>query len=374
MTYLMSDLEVIDRIFDHVDNKTTDMGEIIWKEPVENYQSEERFQQELEVLRRTPVAFCPSAALPEAGSYIARKAAGRPVLVVRGDDGIVRAFKNSCRHRGMPVTAENEGCSRAFVCPYHAWTYGLDGELKHIPGEEGFPGIDKGDHGLVEISAVEKGGLVFVTQDGPISEGALEAMPEMLAPEQEYFGSIEFTDPANWKLIAETSMEGYHIKSLHNKSFYPYGMDNVNVVETFGPNFRITFPFRRIEKLRDIPREERRISGMVTYVNQIFPNTHMSVLSNHTLVIILEPISPSETQWIFYRMTNKAGDGPKKSLEEIKKDVEFVKDVGLIEDREAAMAIQSSLATEANSHFTFGYNESGIVHFHKYLDDAISKL
>ena len=374
MTYLMSDLEVIDRIFDHVDNKTTDLGDITWKEPVENYISEERFQQELEVLRRTPVAFCPSAALPEAGSYIARKAAGRPIIVVRGDDGVVRAFKNACRHRGMPVASEGEGCSRAFVCPYHAWTYGLDGKLKHIPGSDGFPGVDKGDHGLIEVTAVEKGGLVFVTQDDPISDGALEAMPEMLSPEQEYFGCVEFVDKSNWKLIAETSMEGYHIKSLHNKSFYPYGMDNVNVVEPFGPNFRITFPFRRIEKLRDIPREERRISGMVTYVNQLFPNTHLSVLSNHTMMIVLEPISPSETHWYFYRMTNKPGEGPKKSLEEIKKDVEFVRDVGLVEDRDAAIAIQDSLATGANTHFTFGQNESGIIHFHKYLDDAISKL
>ena len=117
---------------------------------------------ELAVLRRVPMAFCPSAALPEAGSYIARTTVGTPLLVVRGSDGIVRGFRNACRHRGMKL-ADGEGCARAFACPYHAWTYGLDGSLRHVPGEAGFPGLDKETHGLVPVTVHEKGGIVFVT-------------------------------------------------------------------------------------------------------------------------------------------------------------------------------------------------------------------
>ena len=108
--------------------------------------------------------------------------------------------------------------------------------------------------------------------------GALAELPEIIAPEQVLFDYSTYVDDANWKLLKEFSMEGYHIKSLHNKSFYPYGYDNLNVVETFGPNSRITFPFRRIEKLRDLPRSEWRIAGKVTYVVQIFPNTRVSGL------------------------------------------------------------------------------------------------
>ena len=366
MTQLLSEADLIDRILGHVDAKSTDLGDDVWHEPTENYYSKERFAAEIELLRRLPVAFCPSAALPENGSYVARTAAGTPLIVVRGDDGVVRAFRNACRHRGIPV-AQGSGCTRAFVCPYHAWTYGLDGRLKHVPGDDGFPNLDQEQHGLVPVTAEEKGGLVFVTQDDPVSPGALADMPDLLTAEQTVFDASEFTDEANWKLIAETSMEGYHIKALHNRTFFPYGFDNLNVVETYGPNSRIIFPFRRIEKLRDIPRDERRINGMVTSVYQLFPNTHVSVLSSHSLLIILEPLSPTKTQWVVYRLSNHVNDGKTADINEAKRDATFVKDTGLDEDRAAACAIQAGLKSKANSHFTFGKFEKAIVHFHTTL-------
>jgi len=373
MTFVMNDRDVIDRIFSHIDNKTTDVGESVWREPVENYGSQERFDAEIALLRRLPVPFCPSAALPENGSFVARTAAGTPLVVVRGDDGIVRAFRNSCRHRGMAV-ADGTGCARAFVCPYHSWTYGLDGNLKHIPGADGFPGLDQATHGLVAVTAEERGGLIFVTQEDPVSNGALDAFPEFFQPEQDMFSQSEVMDAANWKLIAETSMEGYHIKSLHNRTFYPYGLDNINVVENFGPNSRIIFPFRRIKKLRDIPREDRRINGMATLVYQLFPNAHMSMLSSHTQLIILEPISPTETRTIVYRVRNLNADGTPVDLEVAERDAEFVKSSGIEEDREAACAIQVGLSTNANTHFTFGHYEKAIVHFHENLDAHLAKL
>ena len=240
---LLSEQKILERIFDHIDNKTTDLGDTVWKEPVANYLSQERFESEIALLRSLPVVFCLSAMLPDKGSYVARKSAGTPLLVVRGDDGKVRAFINGCRHRGMQV-AKNSGCARAFVCPYHAWTYGLEGELKHIPGRAGFPGVELKDNGLVEVGATEKGGLVYVNQSGPADASMLEIVPDLFSEEQAYFDQSEYTDDANWKLLAETTMEGYHIKALHKKSFYPYGFDNINVVESFGYHTRVVFPFQ----------------------------------------------------------------------------------------------------------------------------------
>ena len=121
---LLSEQAVIERVFNHIDNKTTDLGDTVWREPAEHYHSQQRFDAEIAMLKRLPVAFCPSAAMPDKGSYIARQAAGTPLLVVRGLDGTVRAFINACRHRGRQV-AKGSGCSRAFVCTYHAWTYNL---------------------------------------------------------------------------------------------------------------------------------------------------------------------------------------------------------------------------------------------------------
>jgi phenylpropionate dioxygenase-like ring-hydroxylating dioxygenase large terminal subunit len=142
-TPLADDATVVQRILDHIDKKTTDLGETVWREPVEHYRSAARFDAEREVLRRFPVGFCPSAALPAAGTYVAREAAGTPLLAVRGDDGRVRAFRNACRHRGTQLVS-GAGCEKAFVCRYHGWTYALDGRLRHVPDEHGFPGLDKG--------------------------------------------------------------------------------------------------------------------------------------------------------------------------------------------------------------------------------------
>ena len=245
MAELMGDAEVIQRVLDHADAKTTDLGDAVWREPAENYRSEERFAEEMELFKRLPMVYCPSAALPDIGSYVARTVAGVPLLAVRGEDGVIRAFHNVCRHRGT-ILAEGDGNARSFICHYHAWAYGLDGRLRYVPGEEGFPGLDRDAHGLVPVHAAEHGGLVFVTQKEPISSGALEGLPDLVAPGQTVFEYSSFTDDANWKLLLETSMEGYHIKALHNKSFYPYGYDNLNVVETYGTNSRIVFPFRRI--------------------------------------------------------------------------------------------------------------------------------
>ena len=363
---LLSDQAVIERVFNHIDNNTTDLGETVWREPADNYYSQARFDAEIAMLKRIPVAYCPSAALPDKGSYIARASAGTPLVVVRGLDGEVRAFINACRHRGMQV-AKGSGCSRAFVCPYHAWTYNLEGNLRHIPGQVGFPGVDPQQHGLVEVSAREKGGIVYVMQKGEITEEMLADCLDYFSPEQQMFETEDMVDEANWKILNETLMEGYHIKSLHSETFYPYGLDNINLVETYGANSRVTFPFRRIEKMRDIAPDQRRIDGLVTSVYLLFPTASVSVLSKHTNLAILEPLSPSSSRWVLYRMVNRAVDGEDIPLQEAQRDALFVGDSGQKEDREAARAIQQSVSSNANTHFTFGHFESAIVNFHQHL-------
>ena len=373
MSVLMNDAAVIRRILDHAAARTTDLGDAAWREPVENYRSEARFAEEMELMKRLPMVYCPSAALPDVGSYVARTLVGAPLVVVRGEDGVARGFHNACRHRGM-ILAEGEGNARSLICRYHAWAYGLDGSLRFIPGTEGFPELDRAAHGLVPVRTEERGGLVFVTLKEPVSQGALEGMPDLIAPGQAVFEYSSFTDDANWKLLLETAMEGYHIKALHGKSFYPYGYDNLNVVETYANNSRIVFPFRRIEKLRDMPVAERRADGMLTYVYHLFPNTRLAILSNHYLLVILEPVSVSVSRWVIYRLRPPGMESAGNDLEKAKRDAAFVRDNGVVEDREAACAIQRGLAGEGNTHFTFGRFEKAAVHFHQSLRAHLDSL
>ena len=374
---MRNDAELLDQILDHIDNSTTDLGDDEWFEPVENYASKERFDAERRLMRRLPIPFCPVAALPESGSYVARHSAGVPIVVVRDLEGTIRAFRNACRHRGMQL-AEGSGCTKIFRCNYHGWAYRLDGQLEYVPHEHGFPALDKGDSGLVPLHSVDvRSGLVFVTQDEPVGLGALESLPALLTDDQVIFESEEKVEEVNWKLTAEGTLEGYHIKPTHRESFFPFGYDNLNVVEMQGPNSRVCYPFRRIEALRDAPRDNVSLDRMVTLVNRIFPFTSVTRLAQHYGVSFAEPESPTRTRYFNYRLTLPTVGGGKPSLDALaraKKDVEFLSDTGDKEDAKVVGDIQAAIGSGANTHYRFGRCESAIGHLHKNLALYLARL
>ena len=326
---------------------------------------------ELEVLRRTPTPFCPSAALAEPGAYVARVAAGTPVVALRDADGIARAYRNSCRHRGMQVV-EGSGCARALACRYHGWTYGLDGALKHVPHAHGFPDLDQSRRGLVPLPAFEKCGLVFVAQDPAArDDGSFDGVPDLIGADQRLFASRESVIPANWKIFLEGFLEGYHINTTHPTSFLPFGFDNLNVIEYFGRHSRVVFPFQRIEKLRQVPLAERKLRGAITSVYQLFPNALVTVLSHFTSLVVLEPVSLGETRFINYTLTNRPASDPKAQAD-AERDAAFVNQTGGAEDAAVVCAIQRGLASGANDEFLYGRFEGAIAHFHRALDAALA--
>ncbi len=372
MTLLLDDQSVTQRIFDHIDRRTTDRSEASWREPVENYRCQQRFTAEIErVLRRSPTPFCPSAALAEPGVYVARDAAGAPILAVRGSDARARAFRNACRHRGAQL-ADGAGCQKAFVCRYHGWTYGLDGRLRHVPHEGGFPGLDKAARGLAPVETWERSGLVFVTQDEPhLIEPCLAELPELIAPGQRLLTVTEQEVAANWKIVVEGFLEGYHIRSTHRETFYPIQFDNLNVVEAFGRNSRIAFPYQRINKLRDVPPAERRVDGMLTYVYHLFPNAMVATFPNTIALVVVEPLTIDRSQLITYTLTDR-GDHEIEAVEAINRSQDFLL-AGTAEDRAVSVAVQRGLRSGANEFFEFGQFEGAISHFHRVLDAALAR-
>ena len=156
--------------------------------------------------------------------------------------------------------------------------------------------------GLVEIAAPGTAVLVFAAQEDPHA-GRARPRPDCArrtpAPP---LATTETIVAANWKILVEGFLEGYHLKATHRDTFFPYGYDNINVVEYDGADARITFPFRRIERLRDIPASERRIDGTVTRVHLMFPNVIIAELSAHITMVVLEPITVSTTSFITYQV------------------------------------------------------------------------
>jgi phenylpropionate dioxygenase-like ring-hydroxylating dioxygenase large terminal subunit len=369
ITALADDRTLVERILNHIDHKTTDMSDGVWHEPAAHYTSKDRLDAEItKVLRCTPTPFCPSAALPEVGSYVAREAALTPIVAMRGSDGVVRAFRNACRHRGVQLV-DGAGCKKALTCRYHAWTYGLDGALRGVPDEHGFPGLDRKAYGLVPVGTIERNGLVFVTQDeANASEFEPDLVPDLFGPEWRLFSTTVTEFAANWKVLAEGMLEGYHIRSTHHDTFYPRQYDNINVIESFGRNSRISFPFRTIEKLRNVPAAERRIGGTLTHVYYLFPNVSIATFPNNRTLTALEPLGVDRTRFVTYTLTDRADSDADKAA--VQKARDFVA-AGTAEDREMAYAIQRGFAAGANEVFTYGLFEGAIAKFHRNLACAI---
>lgn len=175
------------------------------------------------------------------------------LIVVRGKDDVVRAFHNTCAHRGVPVVHQKKGTSATFRCPYHSWLYGADGKLRSIPAEQNFPCVDKANSGLVPVNLDIWNGFIFVNfADEPEQSlaqflGGLGELHETLPFDRYQFHVTSDYDVAgNWKACMHTFSEGYHITSAHSRTLTPQIVNpgnptfNFYDVQVFGPHSTLT--------------------------------------------------------------------------------------------------------------------------------------
>ncbi len=181
----------------------------------------------------------PSAALPKAGSYVTLQIGAYPVVVVRGNDGMVRAFHNVCRHRGQRLCAKDTGTTPKLVCPYHQWTYELDGKLAYARDMQ--DGFDPAAHGLKKVHCVDLGGMVFLCLaqvPPPIADLAKHLM-SYLAPsglkEAKVAHTSTIVEKGNWKLVIENNRECYHCGGSHPSLCRTYS-DNPRMTAMEGPD------------------------------------------------------------------------------------------------------------------------------------------
>jgi len=161
--------ELLERIIGFQNSGSDPMADAVMTQPADRYVRADHFQREQSVLFSSlPLVVGASDDVRSPGDFFADDLSGRPLLIVRGDDGVLRGFHNSCGHRGASVESRDTGCSRRFTCPYHAWSYDNLGVLVSIPNDDGFADLDRSTRSLVELPVEERHGLVWaVPNAGP---------------------------------------------------------------------------------------------------------------------------------------------------------------------------------------------------------------
>lgn len=188
--------------------------------PHDYYADERLYPVELEVFWRRQWLFAGHACqIPKAGDFFVYDVAGVPVIVVRREDGSIAAHHNVCRHRGSLVVGEKSGSVRSFTCPYHQWTYGLDGSLRHcraMPAE-----FDRRPWGLKPVALAEVEGLIYIclAGDPPPFDGARECIGPVAKPQGFPRARVakiaDYVIEANWKLVWENNRECFHCNVNH---------------------------------------------------------------------------------------------------------------------------------------------------------------
>jgi phenylpropionate dioxygenase-like ring-hydroxylating dioxygenase large terminal subunit len=344
--------------------------------PVERYFDEGTWRSEVRHLfRRLPLIAAHSSELAP-GQAMASDAYGVPVLLTRDAQGRMRAFLNVCRHRGMRVLEAGPACDRpSLSCPYHGWTYRLDGTLRHMLHAEAFDTCTGAERDLAPLPCAERHGLVWVvpspdaTLDIDAFLGGLgDELPFHDIEGLQLFRTIEAEYPANWKLIVDAFLEPYHIRVLHRDTIAPFFTDGITAAQRHGPHIASLVARRTAQEWADakgeMPATMDALRLLATPSQVIFPNTITIFHPDYLSLITLYPTGPETLRWTHRMLIPRDKSTPdwaphwEKTFRLIEQGV-FQK-----EDIHCAVNIQKGLRTGANTHLTVGRMEQAVAWFH----------
>jgi len=346
--------------------------------PVSEYSSPERVRDERRVLfRGTPLVVALTADLPAPSTAFSTDVDGVPLLIIRDAEGQSRVFVNACRHRGTKLFEGQSAVAPTLVCPYHAWSYRLDGALHKRPqGEECFSGIARDGLGLRELPSDEAMGVILARLDGVGSVDVKSWMGD-LAPELASYGLEGYHHVEtrhhdwnfNWKIGLDTFLEAYHIFSLHKRSISKYIASWPLLVQPSGQHMFTFAPWRRMAEQADAADILR--DGTVQ--NVIFPNMLITHQIDHieTWSFYPDGADPSRCKIVTSLYAPREPQSEKESAHWAK-NLQMLMDIVTGEDFPQCLAIQHGIDSGAVvDDFVFGQDESGRIWYHQKLKAAL---
>jgi choline monooxygenase len=321
-----------------------------------------------------PVGHAKSVIHP--GTYFSCDIAGEPVVVARAKDGILRAFSNVCRHRAS-IIADGQGKAATLRCPYHNWTYALDGRLIACPEFEGVQDWDTSSVVLPQYLVEIWGPYVFVNQDAsavPLADvfGDIPHEVEKLGctvDKLEFSERRDYIIDCNWKVYVDNYLEGYHLPAAHPSLMreLDYKQYRVDTYRYYSSQFA---PIRPSSGRCD-PAESRRYEsskdekgGMSALYYWIFPNFMLNVYPDNLSANIIVPMGHDRTLTIF-EWFGYPGSSVKKETVAFSDEIQQ-------EDIKICQSVQKGLRSRAYDTGRFSVKrENGVHHFHLLLNEFI---
>lgn len=351
--------------------------------PAAAYTDPAVFDREVERLfRRMPLCLGHEDQLREPGSLLARELMGIPLLITRDREGEIRVMLNVCRHRGAKIVGdEGKVCSKSrLTCPYHAWTYGLDGSLRAIPGAAGFPKLDKGDRGLRILPSEVRDGLIWaivdpVRQDVGVAQfldGIAEDLSAMQLGAQRFYRQQVRHAKANWKIIMNAFQEVYHLKRLHAKTIGPFFVDTRSAGEAVGPHVRFVVARDTTAAARARPGEEWDLRQDVTLSHVVFPNNIIIWHPDYTSILSIFPVAADESLFIHTMCTPHEPHDERQSRH-WERSFDMI-DGGVFHEEDLFISerVQAGLKSGANDSFLIGRFEHQLRWFQDHIDAIIA--
>lgn len=375
--------ELAKELFHLIENRQTHMADGVLEVDPSVYTSATLAQQEREtIFSEVPIMAAHGSELPDPHNFVRVQLPNNEVLLVRQEDGSVKALVNACRHRGAKVVTEDQGSQRVFSCRYHGWSYNPDGSLRNIPHGDTFGEVDYSCSGLVEVPCEVRHGFVWVVD----AVGAHIDVADWLGPEiDESLGFYEldsytqyrvgrFDEPINWKALMDAFVDAYHLATTHAKSVAAYFYNNVQIWEPMGRHGRSTTPRKSIDSIRhDAPGAEP-LSKHITVAHFLMPNFTILRQPDHfeTLSFMPHPTDPGRSRAEIRLLTKEGVSGAEEEAH-WEKNWDIVERVLRDEDLALCRDLQHAAANNDTAALVFGRNEIANQHFHRWYRKAIDE-